>query len=70
MSVDEAIREIALEYLEVRILGRAQVITWAFRGIRIRESAFEYVLNIFDHSIGQGHDGQVVGIIPKRIFNL
>jgi hypothetical protein len=30
MSVDEAIREIALEYLEVRILGRAQVITWAF----------------------------------------
>ena len=70
MSVDEAIREIALEYLEVRILGRAQVITWAFQGVRGGESALEYVLNIFDHSIGQGHDRQVVGIITKRIFNL
>ena len=70
MSVDDAIRETTPEQLELWSLRESPSHNLGFWKDYVSKLAFEYVLNIFDHSIGQGHDGQVVGIITKRIFNL
>ncbi len=52
------------------VRGRAQVATWAVGGNYVNRLALENVLDILDDTIGQRHDGQVVGIITKRIFDL
>ena len=52
------------------VRGTAQVATWAVGRNYVNRLALENVLDVLDDTIGQRHDGQVVGVIPKGVFDL
>jgi hypothetical protein len=51
------------------VRGTAQVAAWAVGGNCVSRLALENVLDVLDDTIGQRYDREVVGVIPKRIFD-